>query len=459
MKELSLEFTERQRLFLECQCDEVLYGGAAGGGKSYAQLCDALIYALKYKRSKQLILRRTFPELERSLIRVSRELYPACLCDFNGRAHSYQFINGSLIEFGSCEYEKDVIKYQSAEYDVIRFDELTHFTEYQYLYLISRLRGTNGYPKQIKSATNPGGIGHSWVRERFIDPAPPEEPISTPTGTRIFIPAKVTDNTFLMERDPDYLVRLENLPERERRALLDGDWDVVEGRFFCEFDREVHVVKPFNIPKEWRRWRAIDYGLDRLACLWIAADTQSPPSFYVYRELCESDLIISRASERILWASDGDGEAVRTVAPPDLWGRSQETGKSRAAIFADSGLRLSKCSNDRVSGWMMLKELLRPGIDGTPRLRIFNTCRELISCLGQLMSDPTRPDDVMTEPHRLTHAPDALRYFVSFYRSVINASRPREVAQRGFNGWSQDMIEDYETANADGRAYLRRKWG
>ena len=456
---MRIELTERQRRFIECDCDEVLYGGAAGGGKSYAQLCDALIYALKYAGSKQLILRRTYPELERSLIRVSRELYPSGICDFNGRAHCYQFINGSIIEFGSCEYERDVYKYQSAEYDVIRFDELTHFTEYQYLYLISRVRGTSGYPKQIKSATNPGGIGHSWVRARFIDAAPPETVIRAPSGNRIFIPARVTDNVFLMRRDPNYLTRLKALPKRERRALLEGAWDIEEGRFFSELDRERHVIIPFAIPHEWKKWRVIDYGLDRLVCLWIAADTQAPPCFYVYRELCASDLIISEASERILAASCTDQGIVRTIAPPDLWGRSQETGRSRATIFADSGLKLSKCSNDRASGWMMIRELMRPDLNGNVRLKFFNCCHELISCLSQICIDPSRPDDVMTEPHRLTHAPDALRYFVSYYRSVMSAACKKERPGIDLRSLPPDMLEDIEYATPTEREYLLNKWG
>ena len=180
---------------------EVLYGGAAGGGKSYAQLLDALIYACRYRRSKQLILRRTFPELERSLIRVSRELYPKEFASYNESKHVWRFKNGSLIEFGYCQQESDVTQYQSAEYDTIRFDELTHFTEYMYLYLFSRLRGANNFPKQIKSSTNPGGVGHAWVKERFIDPAPPLTEIKSSEGSRIFIPAKVQENVFLMESD------------------------------------------------------------------------------------------------------------------------------------------------------------------------------------------------------------------------------------------------------------------
>ena len=166
---MNIEITQKQKKFIDADADEVLFGGRAGGGKSYAQIIDALIYALKYPGSKQLILRRTFPELDRSLIRTALALYPQSIYRYTATNHIGRFSNGSVLEFGYCDSENDVYKYQSAEYDVIRFDELTHFTKQMYVYLISRLRGVNGYPKQVKSSTNPGGVGHSWVKERFID--------------------------------------------------------------------------------------------------------------------------------------------------------------------------------------------------------------------------------------------------------------------------------------------------
>ena len=152
---------------------ETLFGGAAGGGKSHGQLLDALRFAVVYPGSRQLMLRRTMPELERSLVPAAMRLYPQSVASYKVSEHRWDFINGSTLEFGYCDAESDVTKYQSAEYDVIRFDELTHFTESQFTYLISRIRGANPYPKQVKSTTNPGGIGHQWVKSRYIDPMPP----------------------------------------------------------------------------------------------------------------------------------------------------------------------------------------------------------------------------------------------------------------------------------------------
>jgi phage terminase large subunit len=358
MGSLNLSITPKQHQFISATATEVLFGGAAGGGKSYGQLVDALIYALRYAGSKQLILRRTYTELEKSLIRAHLDFYPLSVYTYNASAHVGRFSNGSIIDFGYCATENDVSQYQSAEYDVIRFDELTHFTEYQYVYMLSRVRGAKPFPSQVKSSTNPGSVGHTWVKARFIDPAPPNTVFDTGRGTRLFLPSRIADNRFLTRGDPDYVRRLENLPENQRRALLLGDWNVFEGQYFDEFRTDVHTVAPFGIPKSWRRYRSIDYGLDRLACLWIAVSDTG--DCYVYRELCRSGLIISEAAKQIL-AHDGGDEIYATLAPPDLWNRSQETGKSKALLFAEHGVPLTRASNDRETGWLAVKELLAEG--------------------------------------------------------------------------------------------------
>lgn len=449
---IDISITKKQRLFIDAAESEVLFGGAAGGGKSYGQIVDALIFALRYPTSKQLILRRTFSELDKSLIRTSLSLYPKDIYSFNASSHMGKFKNGSCIDFGYCATENDVYQYQSAEYDVIRFDELTHFTEAQYIYLISRVRGANGFPKQIKSSTNPGGVGHAWVKARFIDPVSAGESFVGDDGMkRIFIPSLLDDNRFLKASDPEYKNRLLALPEKERRALLFGDWNIFDGQYFSEFSLTKHTVSPFEIPESWRKYRTIDYGLDRLVCLWIAISPTR--EVYVYREVAESNLPISAAAKAITERTPKGEDIYATLAPPDLWSRAQETGRTKASIFSEFGVNFTKTSNDRETGWLAIKELLCDTGHGA-RLKIFNTCRELIKCLPALITDPLRPTDCKTEPHEFTHAPDALRGFAIFHTRPGSKPGEKRTAR-----WSADMWEDYNSASERERDYLKRKYG
>ena len=460
---MEIQITQKQRAFIQSEAFETLFGGAAGGGKSYGQLVDALLFAARYRGSKQLILRRTFPELEKSIIRTALALFPREIAKYSDAGHVWRFVNGSVIDFGYCDAENDVYKYQSAEYDVIRFDELTHFTESMYTYLISRVRGANDFPKQVKSATNPGGVGHQWVKERFIDPVPPGTLMHTNAGTRVFIPSFVDDNVFLMHADPGYKQRLLNLSANDQKALLYGQWDLAEGRYFDEWRERVHVVRPFAVPAHWRRYVALDYGLDMLAALWIALDEQGRA--YVYQEYCEGKdlgeghrgLIVSEAARAV--AARSAGQKIELfLAPPDLWNRRQETGRSAADYFFAGGCPLTKTSNDRVNGWLAVKEWLRVDADEfggrTARLRVFDTCRNLIRCLPAVQVDTRHPNDAAREPHNITHPPDALRCFCVYWTQA--ADRPRSAARAV---WTEDQYEDYWRADDAGRAYLIEKWG
>ncbi len=417
---MEVSITKKQQAFIDSQAFETLFGGAAGGGKSYGQLVDGLLYALKYPKSKQIIFRSTFADLEKSLIRTSMDLYPLSIADYNSSKHTWKFKNGSIVDFGYIQYEKDVYQYQSAEYDVIRFDELTHFTEFMYTYMISRCRGANPYPKCIKSSTNPGGVGHNWVKERFIDIGAPNviHTCKLETGettTRIFIPSLVQDNKFMLTYDPDYIKRLDALPEKERRALKYGDWDIFDGQFFTEFKRDIHVIEPFEIPKDWYIYFVMDYGLDKLAGYWIAVDYNN--NAYVFREVYESNLLVSQARDKIKEMTNE--QIYLYLAPPDLWNRHKETGKSTADIFEEEDITLYKTNNDRIQGWLQMKEWLKPYKDEqgcmTARLKIFNTCKNLIRCLPQIQHDEKRVGDIANEPHELTHSVDAIRGFCVYW--------------------------------------------
>lgn len=450
---MDISITKKQQKFINSEAFETLFGGAAGGGKSYGQLVDALLYALKYKKSKQIIFRSTFADLEKSLIRVSLEIYPLSIADYNSSKHTWKFQNGSIIDFGYIQYEKDVYQYQSAEYDVIRFDELTHFTEFMYTYMISRCRGANPYPKRIKSSTNPGGVGHVWVKERFIDIGEPNtvHTCKLETGqevTRIFIPSLVTDNKFMLDYDPDYIKRLDALPEKERKALKYGDWDIYDGMFFPEFKRRIHVVEPFQIPDTWNRYIAMDYGLDMFAVLFIAVDTKGKA--YVYNEIHKSNLIVSEARQT-LKSIMRQYKYKFIYAPPDLWNRNRDTGKSTAELFLKGGIHLTKASNNRIAGWLNVKEWLKVKkvrheqtgeLYEDSDLKIFSNCINLIKYLPQLQRDEKDPNDVATEPHEPTHITDALRYF------CVSRVAP-----------SKEIVNKEKTFNFDFERPAQRDWG
>lgn len=450
---MDISITKKQQRFINSEAFETLFGGAAGGGKSYGQLVDALLYALKYKKSKQIIFRSTFADLEKSLIRVSLEIYPLSIADYNSSKHTWKFQNGSIIDFGYIQYEKDVYQYQSAEYDVIRFDELTHFTEFMYTYMISRCRGANPYPKRIKSSTNPGGVGHVWVKERFIDIGEPNtvHTCKLETGeevTRIFIPSLVTDNKFMLDYDPDYIKRLDALPEKERKALKYGDWDIYDGMFFPEFKRRVHVIEPFQIPDTWNRYIAMDYGLDMFAVLFIAVDTKGKA--YVYNEIHKSNLIVSEARQT-LKSIMRQYKYKFIYAPPDLWNRNRDTGKSTAELFLEGDIHLTKASNNRIAGWLNVKEWLKVKkirheqtgeLYEDSDLKIFSNCINLIKYLPQLQHDEKDPNDVATEPHEPTHITDALRYF------CVSRVAP-----------SKEIVNKEKTFNFDFERPVRKDWG
>ena len=211
-----------------------------------------------------------------------------------------------------------------------------------------------------------------------------------------------------MAKDKDYIKRLENLDEKNKKALLYGDWDIFDGLYFEEFKRDIHVCKPFEIPADWRKYRTIDYGLDCFASLWIAVNSLG--ECYVYREFAQSDMVISDAAKKAVELTADENIKI-TYAPPDLWGRSQESGKSRVDLFRSGGLVLHKSDNNRVAGWLCIKEMLKANTNGDVKLHIFSTCTELIKCLTSIQIDDKNPNDCATEPHNITHLPDALRYF------------------------------------------------
>ena len=409
---------KRQELFHKCPADEILYGGAAGGGKSEAMLMDALKNAMKYADCQIIMFRRTFADLERSLILRSKQIYPREIAEYNESKKRWKFKNGSMIEFAHMAKEDDVYNYQGAQYDFIYWDELTHFTYNQYSYMLSRLRGINpNIRRQVKCATNPGGVGHAWVKERFIDIGVPETiilPNATPDepkpGKRCFIPAKIHDNQVLLGNDPNYLRRLENLPEGIRKQLLDGDWDSFDGMAFSEWSRDVHVMKPFKIPEEWKRFRSVDYGRSApFCCLWFAVDMDY--NIYVYKEAYQAGLNAIDQADLIHEMTYSSEHIDYTVLDSACWIANQH-GESIADTYSSRGVYCEQASKNRLNGKDRVHAWLRVYEDEKgekiSKLRVFDTCKHVIRTLPSLPVDMRNPEDVDTDAE--DHAYDALRY-------------------------------------------------
>ncbi len=429
---IKFRITRKQREFINAKEDEVLYGGAAGGGKSYGQIIDAFLKAMQYPGIKQIIFRNSFPELNRSIILTAQSLIPKKLYTYSSVTHKMNFINGSFIEFGYIASDSDVSNYQSAEYDIIRFDELTHFTEYQYKYMRSRLRGVNDFPKQIKSSTNPGSRGHAWVKEMFIVPSPPGKRFNKDDTSFLFIPALVTENKFLMKSDKGYIKRLNSLPAAQRKALLYGDWDIYEGQFFSEFkncpehheDRiGTHVIEPFTPPSEWTIYRSFDFGYARpFSVGWWAADYDG--RLYRILELygCRKDENgFAVANTGVKWTPEKifakvsemekshpwlKGKDVFGVADPSIWDKSR--GTSVADVAESFSVYFEKGDNNRIPGWMQVHYRLQFDESGIPMMYIFSNCEGFIRTFPSLVFSKTQAEDLDTEGE--DHIADEVRY-------------------------------------------------
>ena len=407
----------KQLLFLKSKKRKVGFGGSRGGGKSWVVRVKAILLALFYPGIKILIMRRTYADLwNNHVLELRKVLEPAKIATYRDSEKAMIFPNGSRIRFGYCASESDVLQYQGQEYDIIFIDEATQFTEFMYNCLVACNRGANDFPHRIYITCNPGGVGHSWVKRLFIDRDYTEA--ENPEDYE-FIQSKVYDNTVLMEKDPDYVHMLETLPEDMRKAWLDGDWNVFAGQYFREWRDDIHIIDPIEIPEWWRRYFAMDYGLDMLAGYWIAVDGEGQA--YVYREVYQSGLIASEAAQKIKELTGGEN-IEQWLAPPDLWNRRNDTGRSVADIFMEQDIPLMKVDNDRINGWQDVHEWLKPYdttdvITGEGKkaagLRFFRNCRNVIRCLPMVQYDEHKPNDVANEPHELTHAPDAIRYFCS----------------------------------------------
>jgi hypothetical protein len=404
--------------FLAASEKDVLYGGAAGGGKSFAMLIDPLRYC-HFSEHRALILRRSMPEL-RELIDKSRELYPKAFkgAKFKEVEKLWQFPSGAKIEFGFLERDADVYRYQGQAYSWIGFDEITHLpTEFGWNYLASRLRTTNPeLPTYLRCTANPGGVGAHWVKKRYIEPHEENKTFKGSDGlTRKFIPARLQDNPFLAE-DGEYERMLLSLPAVQRKQLLEGNWEINEGAAFAEFDTSIHVIPPFELPTWWERTKGIDYGYaSESCCLWGAIDPEDK-TLIIYRELYRKGLTGEVLGDTLNDMEANEVKSITGVLDTAAWARTGYTGPTIGEMLMLKGHKLRRADKNRVAGKVQLHEYLRRDEkSGRPRLQIFNTCTNLIKELQGLPLSKSNPEDVDT--HSPDHAYDALRYLIM--------SRPR----------------------------------
>lgn len=415
--QIHYEPNPKQVEFHKSGADECIYGGAKGGGKSFALVMEALAYGLEHAGATLYLFRQTYDDLEANIIMEWQRQVPGELYKYNAGKYFARLINGSVVYFRYIRSYDDAARYRGRSIDWIGIDELTEHEEHSIQELMSCLRSPQGFPPRFRATCNPGGIGHNWVKARYI--------LSTGYGERIaecsetgnslqFIPATVYDNTVLMENDPAYVRRLENLPEVQRQAYLMGNWDVFAGQYYPEWDAKVHVIGRIDIPDWWRRFRSLDYGLDTTACYWYAVDSQGRA--IAYRELYEPDLSLSDAAKKIVRMTSSEEKIGYTVASPDLWNRRQDTGRSGVDVMREAGLKgLVKANDRRIPGWRELREWLKVYEDEhglpTAKIRIVgDACPNLIRTLPTLIHCDRNPEDVSDKVE--DHGPESLRYFV-----------------------------------------------
>ena len=396
---------QRQKEFFASRAKYTAYGGARGGGKSWALRRKLVAMCLRYEGLHCLLIRRSLSELRSNHTLPFLREYGSLL-SFSASDGCLCFKNGSRIDLGYCASDRDVLRYQGQEYDVIAIDEATQLSEYRFSIFKACLRGANDFPHRMYLTCNPGGIGHSWVKRLFIDK---KYRFGETPDDYAFIPALVFDNGALLEKDPEYVRTLESLPQKMRDAWLYGKWDIFEGQFFPEFDEGIHVTDPIASDRFVSFFAAMDYGFDMLAALLFGVDRQG--NVYVTDERCVSGLTLSEAAYKVTELCRNKSVSF-IVSSPDLWNRRQDSGRSGFEIM--QGIPnmppMIPADDRRIAGWRIVREYLSPPSPTSPTLRIYRGCRELIRSLPSLLYDRNRTEDASGEPHDITHAPEALRY-------------------------------------------------
>lgn len=430
----------KQIEFFESAAKYTLYGGARGGGKSWAARRKAVLLCMGNENLWGLILRRTMPELlNNHILPLKKELFGYAV--WKEKEKTFVFPNGSRLILGYCDNDNDVQRFQGVEYDFIIFEEATNFKESWIKDIQGSMRSPKpgGFRTRVYYTANPGGVSHDYFKRLFIDRAYKGNEI--PENYK-FISATVYDNDVLMKNDPDYVEYLKTLPEARRKAWLYGDWDIFEGAFFSEFRAEpkpykeafyTHVCEPFEIPQSWKIYRSFDWGHSKpFSCDWWAVDYDGRAFLILQLYGCAQDAHgnvlpdtgikwpqhkvfaeIARIEREHRWLK---GKRIEGVADPAIW---QENGGEPIIAAADKNrVYFTKGDNSRLPGWMQVRYRLAFDEEGRPMVYFFSTCKHAIRTLPLLQYSETNPEDLNTKQE--DHFADSMRYFC-----MLNPTAPR----------------------------------
>lgn len=445
MTELKIALQPKQKQFLQTieKTPITFYGGAKGGGKSKGLQLIMLLRRFKYSGSTGAIFRRTYPELEGNHIRPLFQAFPQLREFWNESKKLLSLPNGSTLQFCHCSNENDVDLYQGREFHDLAIDEAGQWPEAMFRRLLGSNRSSRMgvSPKAILTG-NPGGIGHGWLKRLFIERRFNER--ENPADYA-FIQALVTDNQALMDNDPAYVTRLESEPnEALRKAYRYGDWEIFAGQFFQEITREIHLIKPFEIPPHWNRFGSYDYGYNHPAAFgWFANDEDG--NTYLYRELVQAGMRVDQFAREL--NSHGDTASLYPiVAGADCWTqkstlRNDAQPPTVAEEFLTHGISIKRAVIDRIQGASQVRSYLawQGKIGNKPRFYIFDTCPTTFDTLSRMVHDPDRVEDVLkmdaTEGDPLSgdDAYDMVRYGLMSRPAITDALVPRLV--RGTKAW------------------------
>jgi len=433
-QEITIDYNPQplQRRLHTCTANEILFGGAAGPGKSHGLRMEGLIWASRIRGLQVYLFRRTFPELEKNHILPVLSTFPHGLGVYRDQKRRYDLHNGSMIHFSHCQYEKDVFNYQGAEIHLLLIDELTTFTEFQYDYLRGRVRCTLQVPEKyqcripgIITASNPGGVGHNFVKSRWVDFAAPLElkQAEKKEGgmTRCFIPGKLEDNKILLDRDPEYVHRLDALPEPYRTAYKDGNWNIFMGQAFA-FRYDQHVIKPLPIPEHAQKYMTFDWGFGKpysVGYWWVDTEGRGYRFSEIYgclqgqpdTGLRQTDDEIAENIKKHESKIGISNQSIIRLCGPDCFSKKPDykgggQGPSTAETFAKHGLIMSPGDPSRILKIRQFHARLRLFNDQPPMMLVYDTCLDFIRTIPLLQTDPNNMEDIDTrmEDHQFDEA-------------------------------------------------------